>query len=206
MVENMETLIKLLDVIIWPITILALALIFKSELAKLLTRISKFKYKGIEADFQQVLKTVEKTTEQTNKIVSETSINLRESYEHTLKRIIRVAEISPRACVSEAWREVEGVTITLMHAYGYDHRDVQMSKVFRGIVYENDYPWSLYEDYKLLLKLRNQAFHAGEFELDIVEAKHYARTAIDLAIFIEKLAKEAPNKVRQQDASSGASA
>ncbi|MCY7297241.1 hypothetical protein [Alteromonas sp. a30] len=203
----MENWIKLLDVAIWPATVLMLAFLFKGEVGKILTRMSKFKYKGIEASFDQELSIIEETTKETNKVLNEGSSHTRDSYNLTLERILQLADVSPRACVSEAWREVESVTISLMHAYDYNPRNVQMSKVFRGIVHDNGYPWSLYEDYRRLMKLRNQAVHAGDFDLSKEEAERYAMTAIDLAVFIDKLAKEAPNKSRQQDTSeAGASA
>ncbi|MCH7377671.1 hypothetical protein MM182_20250 [Aeromonas sp. MR19] len=197
----MESWIKLLDVSIWPATVLILALIFKGEFSKILTRMSKFKYKDIEASFDQELSIVEETTKETNKVINKDSSSVRDSYNYTLERILQLADVSPRACVSEAWREVESVTVSLMHAYNYDPRNVQMSKIFRGIVHDNGYPWSLYEDYRRLMNLRNQAVHAGDFDLSKDEAERYAMTAIDLAVFIDKLAKEAPNKSIQQDIS-----
>lgn len=197
----MENWIKLLDVSIWPATVLILSFIFKGEFSKILMRMSKFKYKDIEASFNQELRIVEETTKETNKVINKDSSSIRNSYKHTLERILQLADVSPRACVSEAWREVEGVTISLMHAYKYDPRNVQMSKIFRGIVHDHGYPWSLYEDYLRLMNLRNKAVHAGDFDLSKDEAERYAMTAIDLAIFIDKLAKEAPNKSIQQDIS-----
>jgi len=190
----MENWIKFLDVSVWPITVLILALIFKGEFSKILTRMSKFKYKEIEASFDQELSIVEETTNETNKVISKDSSSVRDSYNYILERVLQLANVSPRACVSEAWREVESVTISLMHAYNYNPRSVQISKVFRGILHDNGYPWSLYEDYRRLMKLRNQALHAGDFDLNKGEAERYAMTAIDLAVFIDKLVKEAPNK------------
>lgn len=189
----MENLIKLLDVVSWPMTVLILSFAFKKEFGKILTRLSKFKYKDLEAFFDKELSIVEETTKEINKLVNNNTSIIRDSYNHVLERILQLAEISPQACVSEAWREVEGVTISLMHAYNFDPRNVQMSKIFRNIVHDNGYPWSLYEDYRRLMKLRNQAVHASDFELSKEEAERYALTAIDLAVFIEKLAKEAPN-------------
>lgn len=155
----MENWIKLLDVITWPVATLIIAFAFKNELVKILMRLTKVKFGDVEAEFHRQLGVVETTTEETNKIIAEKAPNLRDSYNHSLERILKLAEISPKASVSEAWREVEGVTISLMHAYGYDPRNVQMSKIFRGIVTENGYPWSLYEDYLRLMRLRNQAVH-----------------------------------------------
>lgn len=199
-----ENIIKVLDILIWPMTVIGLAFLFRGELAKILTRMSKLKYKDIEASFDKELSIVEETTKETNKVILDNSINLRDSYSHSLDRILQLAEVSPRACVSEAWRKVEGVTISLMHAYSYDPRNVQMSKIFRNIVHENGYPWSLYEDYKRLMRLRNQAVHADDFDLSKEEAERYAHTAIDLAIFIEKLASETPNNSSKRDAVTGA--
>ena len=195
----MENVIKLIDVLVWPLTVLILALVFKSQFGIILKRMNKFKYKDLEASFDKELSLVEKTTKETNKAVDKSTVNSRSTYEHTLARILKLAEVSPRACISEAWREIESVTISLIHAHGHDPRNVQMSKVFRGIVHDNGYSWSLYEDYKRLMRLRNQAVHADEFDINQEEAERYSHTAIDLAVFIKKLVDEAANKQINKD-------
>ncbi|EGQ9921552.1 TPA: hypothetical protein JG855_004527 [Vibrio parahaemolyticus] len=205
-VNNMDNWLKffdafttLLDVSIWPIAVLVLVFSFKKPLEKILLNLSKFKYGDFEASFDKDLRPVEETVKEVNEVVGDTADTIRDVYNYVLDNILRSAELSPRLAITDAWREVESNTIKLMLTYEYDPSSVQMSKVFRGIVHEQGYPWSIYEDYKRLMKLRNQVVHAGDFELTQNEAERYARTAIDLAVFIKKLSENAPNKAFKSD-------
>lgn len=190
----LEAFTKVLEITIWPIVILILAFSFKKQLGKIILSLSKFKYGGFEASFDKDLSPVENTVKEINEAVGDKADNIRESYIYVLNNILRISELSPRSAITEAWREVESCTINLMLSYGFEPSNVQMSKVFRGIVHDNGYPWSLYDDYRHLMKIRNNAVHATEFEFSQEEAERYTRTAIDLAVFIKKLSENAPNK------------
>ena len=191
---NMENWIKLVDVLSWPLTTLVIALTFKGELSKILTRISKIKYKEIEASFGKELTLIEEAIDKNTNLISENNKSLREKFTQVFERIFEIADISPRACISEAWREVEQATINLLKSNGDDPKNTQLSKRFREILTANNYPWSLYEDYKNLMALRNKAVHANDAEITKSESERFALASMELAMFIDKLRKELPNK------------
>lgn len=49
-----ENVVKIIDALAWPVVVLILAFGFRSELRKILARLSKFKYKDLEAAVGQI--------------------------------------------------------------------------------------------------------------------------------------------------------
>lgn len=190
----MEILIKLIEVIIWPITTVSLGLLFRSELRQILQRFNKLKYKGIEADFDKELKPIENRAEILIEKTKEIKIlpANREQYYNSNNRLLEIAEVSPRAAISESWRELEIVTVKLLTTLGYDSSNVQMSKIFRNILIDNNYPQSIYDDYRKLRELRNKAVHANDFEISQSDAERYITTTLDIILFIQKITND-PN-------------
>ena len=189
----MEILIKLIEVIIWPITTVSLGLLFRSELRQILQRFNKLKYKGIEADFDKELKPIENRAEILIEKTKEIKIlpANREQYYNSNNRLLEIAEVSPRAAISESWRELEIVTVKLLTTLGYDSSNVQMSKIFRNILIDNNYPQSIYDDYRKLRELRNKAVHANDFEISQSDAERYITTTLDIILFIQNITNDA---------------
>lgn len=194
----MDNFIKILAIIAWPTTVIFFALLFRHELKKVLSRLSKVKYGEAEAFFEEQLSKVETNTSIAKSMLVDNTSELRKKSNRKLERILQFSQTAPLNCVIEAWKEVETSTADLIRAYGYDPDNVQLSKMFRGIIYENDYPWSLYEDYRRLMMLKNKITHTGDFELNEIDVERYARTALDLALFIKKLAGEAANQQKNK--------
>jgi hypothetical protein len=187
---SIELFINFWEVTVWPLVIFVSLLLFKRQLRQLLPSLSRFKYGDFEADFDKDLAQAEVSLAQTNEQMGIQTNGVGNSYNYVLNKINQLIEISPRSAVTEAWREVEASTAMLIQAYGYEPSNVQMSKVFRGIVYEQNLPVSLYEDYRRLMMLRNQAIHKEEFVLTENEAERYVKTTIELASLIRSLIPE----------------
>ena len=187
-----ENILKLIEILVWPITIIAVGLLFRKEVRVIISRISKLKYKDFELSIEKELSKIETID---NEKPSENPINsvVRENYYETYNRLLEIAKVSSRAAISEAWRELEHSTIRLLEKHGYDTKNVLLSKVFRNILHENNYPTSLYTDFKRLREIRNKAIHAEDFEISETEAEKYIITALDLFLFIEKLSDESNN-------------
>ena len=185
----MEDIIKLVEALAWPLTTIILGLSFRKEFRQILARFSKLKYKDFEANFDKELSKIENRTEKLLNKPDEIISSFHNDYYLTHNRLSGISAISPRAAISEAWRELEVVTTDFIKSLGYDHMNVQMSKIFRNILIENNYPISIYEDYKDLRILRNKAVHTSEFELSSFDADRYITTALDLIIFIKNLSK-----------------
>lgn len=107
----MEYLVKLIEALAWPITILILAFGFHRQISKLLLRLSSFKYKDFEARFDEELKKIKsdmtKVIVDKTKFESSKSKTLPSEKPSLFDHFSDLAEISPRAAVTEAYRHVE---------------------------------------------------------------------------------------------------
>ena len=186
----METLIKLIDSIAWPLTSIILGFMFRHEFRQILKRFNKLKYKDFEASFEKEIAKIENRTVKLKEKPSEISQSYQEQYYETYNRLLELSQVSPRAAISEAWREVEIVTSQFIEKLGYNSTNTQMSKVLRNILAENNYPTSIYQDYMDLRNLRNKAVHAEEFEISDSGSEKYIITALDIILFIQKLSND----------------
>ncbi|MBJ2146061.1 hypothetical protein JC606_06730 [Vibrio sp. IB15] len=188
--SSIELFIKFWEVTVWPLVVFVSLILFKRQLRQLLPSLSRFKYGNLEANFDKDLAKAEISLAETNEKMGAKGNAASSSYNYVLNKINQLIEISPRSAITEAWREVEASTAMLIRSYGYEPSNVQMSKVFRGIVYEQKLPSSLYDDYRRLMMLRNQATHQEEFVLTDNEAERYVKTTIELASLIRKLVQD----------------
>ena len=186
----METLTKLIDSLAWPLTTIILGFMFRKEFRQILKRFNKLKYKDFEASFEQEIAKIENRTEKLKEKPLEISQSFQEQYYKTYNRLLELSQVSPRAAISEAWREIEIVTSQFIESLGYNSTNTQMSKVLRNILAENNYPTSIYQDYIDLRNLRNKAVHAEEFEISELGSEKYITTALDVILFIQKLSKD----------------
>jgi hypothetical protein len=186
----MEHLIKLIEALAWPVTVLVLAFGFRTELQKVFNRISKLKYKEVEATFDKELSRVENHTklyvQPEERLIAETSAE-KSGY----AQLLRLADVSPRAAVTEAWRNLESAVDQIAVSMGVDaKRPMSGARAIQTLIDKKQVDQSLLEDYDRLRKLRNQAVHAEEFDISQTEAERYAALAIEIATFIKRFTKE----------------
>ena len=184
----MEIIVRLIEVLIWPITVFVLALMFKTELKKIFTRLSNLKYKDLELKFGQELENVEQKILEikatSSKEISRT-IEAEIEDENIFTRLIKIAELSPRAAITAAWFELENAIIT---AARNNKIDVKRPTNINSLVHElknkkyfDDSSVSVFED---LRRLRNEAAHAPDFALTQKEAEKYILSILRLATII----------------------
>ena len=186
----MENLVKLIEALAWPIAILILAFGFRTELRNVLNRISKLKYKELEATFDKELSQVENRTklyvQPEERFFAETPAE-KSGY----AQLLRISEVSPRAAVTEAWRKLESTIDQLAAGMDMDtKRPMSGVKAIRSLIQNEQVGPSLLEDYNRLRKLRNQVAHADEFDISQTEAERYAALTIEIAGFLKRFMKE----------------
>jgi len=173
----MDIVIQLVDALAWPVTVLLLARLFRSELRGVLTRLSRLKYKGVEATFERELEAIEAEVEA---IPGRRA--LPPSADVDDDRVLRLAAISPRASITEAWREVELATMRAAQAQRIDVAGpIAETRALRTLVAQGRVSEDVLPIYDRLRRLRNQAAHAQDFEIDADEAQRYASLALELA-------------------------
>nr|VVV06060.1 hypothetical protein AW0309160_03544 [Aliivibrio wodanis]VVV06074.1 hypothetical protein AW0309160_03558 [Aliivibrio wodanis]VVV06088.1 hypothetical protein AW0309160_03572 [Aliivibrio wodanis] len=111
----MEHVVKIVDSVAWPVLILILSVMFKRSLGVLTERVSKFKYKDVEANFGQELQKIEGKAKNLPKHPV-TSIHHDKEYWDNMTirgvftqwdQIKRIADTSPKAAILEAWLDVD---------------------------------------------------------------------------------------------------
>lgn len=171
----MELLVTLLIGIAWPVAVVWIAYLFKGELQALLHRMSQFKYKDVEAKFEIGL--AEAEAKVTALEQSSPPALPRPEITSKLELLRRIADVSPRAAIMEAWVLVEdaagksgfvqGATIPRVNPHLFVEELVRLEKLPKG----SD---SLLDQMR---RLRNQAAHLPDFSLNQDEADRYLQLA-----------------------------
>lgn len=179
-----ESILKLIEILAWPITILILVIIFKPHFLNIARAISTLKYKGIEVDFDKDLKKAENEAKalelpppESARYLSEFEINYR-----PYDRIQRIAEVSPRAAVIEAWRLVELSLNDIIKAKGIDvDPRSSLDRVVNRLINDGIISPRVKGLYRELKSIRNIAAHSRDFEVEPREAERYIDLALSLA-------------------------
>lgn len=184
----MEAFVKLITGIAWPVAAIWIAYLFKGELGSLFHRISLLKYKDVEAKFETGLAEAEA------KAISiehaSPSTNLRPEITSKLELLRRIADISPRAAIMEAWVLVEdaagqsgfvqGAAIPRVNPHLFVEELVRLGKLPKG----SD---SLLDQMR---RLRNQVAHLPDFSLNQDEADRYLQLAARMSELILNVEQE----------------
>ena len=185
----MNVLVELVKALAWPITILVIVLLFKRELSLLQGRLSEFRYGNFAAKFAEQLDKVE---EDASRSVVQTrelpppSESRAEQQNAIRDEILRIATVSPRAAVSEAWRHLELAMDSAAQSLGFDQRGaVSRPRLIRLLAEQGLLDTEAVQLYESLRRMRNEAVHRREFDGSQPEAVRYADVALSLASHIE---------------------
>lgn len=178
----MELLVTLLTGIAWPVAVVWVAYLFKGELRSLIHRMSQLKYKDVEAKFEIGLAEAEAKVSSIEQ--SSPSLPSRPEITSKLESLRRIADVSPRAAIMEAWVLVEdaagksgfvqGAAIPRVNPHLFVEELVRREKLPKG----SD---SLLDQMR---KLRNQAAHLPDFSLNQDEADRYLQLAARMSELI----------------------
>lgn len=178
----MELIVTLLTGIAWPVAVIWISYLFKGEFRSLLHRMSQFKYKDVEATFEKGLVEAEAKISSIGPLSP--SLPLRPEVMSKLESLRRIADVSPRAAILEAWVLVEdaagrsgfiqGAAIPRVNPRLFVEELVRLEKLPKG---SN----SLLDQMR---KLRNQAAHLPDFSLNQDEADRYLQLAARMSELI----------------------
>jgi hypothetical protein len=187
----MSMIVDLVAALAWPATVLVLGLLFRSELRGVIGRLTHVKYKDWEAQFDRELREAERRAKEIPEVHREPRLQLPESTEH--ERVLRLAQISPRAAVVEAWREVELATSRAARVAGLSVEGrIAGTRHFQKLVQQEVVAGSFVPLYEQLRRLRNEAAHAPEFEIDQAEAERYVDLALAIVLALDRVGVDAP--------------
>jgi hypothetical protein len=179
-VDWLTFLATIVQAVAWPVTIVAIAYLLRKELRALIPLLTKLKYKDIELEFGR---RVEQLETQIAIQLPETTPSAILSAQNELD--IKLAEVSPRSAVLEAWRELELAALKRAKrsvvAAGGDPSKVRPREVLQEL--QRDVTLSPFATRALpiMRELRNRAAHAPEFALSSESAITYVTNASRIA-------------------------
>jgi len=184
----MDNLVKIIDIVIWPLTIIFVVFFLRKEIRKLLQRVSSLKYKDIEAKFEKELADVERKAKTTiDKPNIKKSFNNEpvypEPYDEKYSQLLRIAEESPRAALLEGWVEVENAFYAAAKQFevkSYSSKNIR--KILAELIETGHYAKTVYPMVEDIYSLRNQAAHTPVFIPTEKQIKRYLQITIEMAL------------------------
>jgi hypothetical protein len=183
-----QSAIQLISVLAWPATVLVLAIVFRGSVRDLVKRLSAITVGGVRGELREGLDKVE------GEIRSLPGPKRDGADLSALDRLLRIAEISPRAAVLEAWRDVEVGTKHVTEAYGLadpKRSAIAGSKAIHDLVSRGLLPRNVQSVYQQLRRLRSRAAHAPDSVVTPEEAVRYIEAANDFYSMFGFLLKQA---------------
>lgn len=170
---------KLVGDLAWPLVLGIVVFRLRRPIEDAIRLVSKVKVSGVEVEFNKKLEAAKEEAESLPK----PAILIEDKSRSTDDHIARLAQVSPRAAVLEAWRFVEVAALECAkRLYGdTKFRNKTMTFAAIGLLerYEN-FPENVAALMKRLRSLRNEAAHASEFALTTESALDYTRLASQL--------------------------
>lgn len=171
---------EIIKAIIWPVTIIGILVVMRKPILNLFPAIEKLKYGDWEVDFtQQVHQLAKEAKESLDSRFSEFDDATQDDH----KKLLDIAQVSPRAALLEAWMILETTAFQVMK-----HKDPKLTTTILktplqfGITLERlgIINCSQKEIFDKLRNLRNAAAHAMNFAFDTRAAIEYAEMALNL--------------------------
>ena len=198
---------SILSSLAWPITVIALAFLFRKSLAKILEsiKLKKIKRGDLEFDFDQELTQLKSKVEAvpiqsaTRPVLPETTKNLPKQLMLPMdNQLEMISQINPASGIALAWSNVEqGIQDSIVRlAISPDYPGYNSALRNIQLLIENKViDASFAETLNALRQLRNQAVHElsdSDSGLTIKEAENYillAKKAVDILSSLERKKK-----------------
>ena len=175
---------EVLKALAWPLAAVTIFLVLRKPIRDLLPFIQKLKWKEVEIEFGRQVK----------EIRAELAQDLPQAEAEALTRpsddaVLRLAEVSPRAAVLEAWREVELAALEAARRIAGDNfRNRTLTyDAIRTLERSELVDRSILGSLRELRALRNQAAHAPEFAISKEAAFEYGRSGRAVAEYLKRM-------------------
>lgn len=176
---------EIIKALAWPFAVIAIFLVLRKPIQNLLPFVQKLKWKEVEIEFgRQVQEIRAELTQELPQTQIENFARLSDD-----RAILRLAEVSPRAAVLEAWREIELAALDaarLLAGEGFRNKTLTFDAI-RTIERSEQVDRSLVGSLRELRALRNQAAHAPEFVISKEAAIEYGMSAHAISEYLRRL-------------------
>jgi hypothetical protein len=176
---------KVIGDIAWPATAFGAVLLFRKPIKALLAIVSKVKVSPVEVEFDRKLQ-IAKEEAKSELPQIEPDIDHLPSLIDTLA--IKLAEVSPRAAVMEAWRHVEVAALRAAKSLvpeGSFTNETMTFRAMRALAKPGVLPDTILDLMRRLRSLRNDAAHAADFALSTSSAIEYFHLAAQVVGYLE---------------------
>ena len=175
---------ELIKALAWPATVLILVCLLRKPVAELIPLLTRLKYKDIELEFGR--RVAEVKAEATEELPPPEPAAVLESAEE--QTVLELAKLSPRAAVTEAWRQVEVAAVEAAR-----RNDIYLSpseltspvRVLRALERNQIIEMGKIGLLHDMRGLRNQAVHAPEFAITATAAMEYVQVARRLVEYLK---------------------
>jgi hypothetical protein len=182
--------IQILKVIVWPLSVVMIVLILRPYLGQAILAISRLKYKELEVEFRKNLEEAQQKAEELKLPSPEQARISPESTSQLLPydRLVKIATMSSRAAIVEAWLIVETALKEVARAQGINTRTFgQEMEIVHDLIEKKKLPEGTLDLFKNLHMMRNDAAHAHGFEIEADTAVQYVNLALSLALGLRLL-------------------
>jgi len=172
---------ELIKTLAWPLTVLAILILLRKPLAGLIPLLQRIKYKDFELEFGRQVREVRAEANEELPPPQKPKALIPQAPDP----ILELARVSPRAAVTEAWRQVEAAALDAAQRnnvplqYREAVSPVRVIRALEKAEVVDPAPMAIFHD---LRALRNQAAHAPEFALSteaVIEYVELARRLIE---------------------------
>ncbi len=176
---------QVIDSLAWPGVAVFVVFLLRDKIMDLLPRLKKFRHKETEIEFTEGV--TELVQERQAQGIQNNEVEQTDEYQDQLSFLSRLAEISPRSAVLEAFRIVEAAAAKkaariypdLDSRYPKSHLHLQ--KLLKGeVLTKNEF-----HQFDQLRRLRNEAAHAEEFGVKGMPVEAYIDIALSMASRLE---------------------
>lgn len=178
--------VEMTKALAWPTAIAFGIFYFKGEISKLLPRLKRVKHKETELEFAERVEELVKEAAATGEQLSAQPPEGRFSTDYDT--LMRLADMSPRSAVMEAFRIAEAASVRALTKAYPDLREkgamppFQLLKLLRGKVLDEH----SYRQFNELRMLRNKAAHDVDFSLHGMPIAAYVDIALSLANSLDR--------------------
>jgi hypothetical protein len=172
----------------WPVLILALVVLLRRPIAGLIPNLRELRYKDFKIEFTKRLREVEREAQRVQLPAPEalTAVDRSEVPTTFAEFIDRLAELSPRSAVTEAWRFVQTALQDALAGLGkVAPRSPRAMEEF--LLKETNIDRRTLSLLSDLRALRNEAVHAPEFAIQPEQARKFGDFALRIAGALQSL-------------------
>jgi len=168
---------EILGAIAWPVAVVAVVVMLRPALLDILRHLQRLRFRGLEAVFGEELAHVREIAEQAELVGVPLDQGLTDEQS---EKFMRLAQISPRSAVIEAWGALEADARAIVQRL-HPRRPLTSAVIAETLADTGVLDPEGAKAYYLLWSLRNQAAHEQQLPITTDEAIEYANLTRGLA-------------------------